>query len=81
MKITTATGKEFESGYFVKGEEPDHIYFDINGVNPKTVNDVFCDPEETQRIEYNDNIYEGYTRFGTIQVFYDSVRVRLDKRG
>lgn len=81
MKVITATGKEFESGYFVKSEDPDCIYFDINGEKPKTVNDVFCDPEETQRIEVNEDIYEGYTRFGTIQVFYDAVRVRLDKRG
>lgn len=79
MKITTATGKEFESGYFVKTDDPDSLYFDIDGESPKTVNDVFCDPEETQRIDYAGTVYEGYTRFGNIQVFLESVRVRLDK--
>ena len=79
MKIKTATGKEFNSGYFVKNEEFDYLSFDIDGEDPKTVNDVFCDPEETARIENEGNVYENYTRFGNIQVFYGSVRVRLDR--
>ena len=77
--ITTATGKVFNSGYFTKTEDPDCLYFDINGEDPKTVNDVFADPEETTTLEYNEQTYEGYTKFGNIQVFYDAVRVRLDK--
>lgn len=81
MKIKTATGKEYDSGYFVKSEDPDAIYFDIDGVHPKEVNDVFCDPEETFRIECNDEVYEGYTKFGNIEIRYESVRVRLGKRG
>ena len=81
MIVKTASGKEFESGYFVKSEEYDYLDFDVKDVNPKTVNDVFCDPEETNRIECSGQVYEGYTRFGTIQVFYDSVRVKLRRHG
>lgn len=81
MVVKTATGKEFESGYFVESADSNYITFDVDGEEPKTVNDIFCDPEETQRIEYNGNVYEGYTRFGNIQVFYGAVRVRLDKHG
>ena len=34
-----------------------------------------------KEIEDAGEIYEGYTRFGNIQVFLESVRVRLDKIG
>lgn len=81
VTLRTATGKEYQSGYFVESVENRYISFEVSNVNPREVNDVFCDPEETSRIEYNDNTYEGYTKFGNIQVFYDSVRVRLDKHG
>ena len=81
MKLKTATGKEFDTGYFVKSEDPDALYFDIDDVPPKEVNDVFCDPEETSRIEWNNEVFEGYTRFGNIEPRYGSVRVRLGKRG
>lgn len=79
VTLRTATGKEYQSGYFVESVEDRFISFDISNVDPREVNDVFCDPEETTRIEYNGNTFEGYTKFGNIQVFYDSVRVRLDK--
>lgn len=81
VTIRTATGKEYQTGYFVESIENGFISFDVSNVHPREVNDVFCDPEETSRIEYNGNTYEGYTKFGNIQVFYDSVRVRLDKHG
>lgn len=81
MILKTATGKEFNTGYFVKSEDPDALYFDIDGEHPKTVNDVFCDPEETSRIEWNGEVFEGYTKFGNIEIRYESVRVRLGKHG
>lgn len=81
VTLRTATGKEYQTGYFVESIENGFISFDVSNVPPREVNDVFCDPEETSRIEYNGNTYEGYTKFGNIQVFYDSVRVRLDKHG
>lgn len=81
VTLRTATGREYQSEYFVESVEDRFISFDISYIDPREVNDVFCDPEETSMIEYNGNTYEGYTKFGNIQVFYDSVRVRLDKNG
>jgi len=81
MELITATGKKVETDYFVAHEKPDFLTINVKKMEPNAVNDLFCDPEETCKIEYNGKIYTNYTRFGNISVGLDYVRVTLDKHG
>jgi len=75
--IKTATGKEVSVGYFIHSTERNMLTIGVKEKTPTEVNDLFCDPEETCRIEYADKVYEGYTYFQNIEIHLDSVRVRL----
>lgn len=59
--LVTATGKKFDSDYFVEHKPSKSVYFTVVGVSTETVRKVFGDPEETCRMEYNGKIYEDFT--------------------
>ena len=61
VDLVTATGKKFESDYFVEHKPSKSVYFTVLGVPIETVRTVFGDAEETCRLEYNGKIYEDFT--------------------
>ena len=81
MELITATGKKVKTDYFVAHENPDFLTINVQEMKPNDVNALFCDPEETCRIEYDGKIYINYTKFGNISGGLDYVRVTLDKHG
>lgn len=79
-KLKTLT-KEFEVDSFTQHTNPNCLYISITDSTPNEINDTFCDHLETQNIEYNGTVYEGYTHFGCIELMLNSVKVRLTKNG
>lgn len=79
MKLTTATGKEVETDSLTEHTNPDFLYINVVGMTPNEVNDLFCDPEETCKIEYNGKIFLNYTRFRNIELRLEAVGVTLGK--
>lgn len=79
-KLKTATGKEFDTGYFVERTESKALYVRISNERKETVETVFSDPSETQTLFYNGNVFEGYTILGYVIDEGDAIKLRL-KRG
>ena len=79
MNVTTATGKEFPSDYFVEHSPSKSIYFRVKDTDLETAGRVFSDPEETVCIEYGSNRYEGFTNLDFISDEGDAIKVRLIK--
>lgn len=81
VKITTATGKQFDTDYCVEHEPSNSLYLTILGEEIETVQTVFSDPVETARLEYVTNVYEGFTTLASIKQQTDSIKMRLCQDG
>lgn len=80
VELVTATGKKFESDYFVEHKPSKSIYFTVVGVSEETVRKVFNDPEETHRMEYNGKIYEDFTSLEDISEVDENIwEMRMTK--
>lgn len=78
--LKTATGKEFDSDYFVQHEPSNSLYFAVN-TTFETAETVFSNPEETAKLEYVGRVYEGFTTLARIEQKTDSIKMRLIKDG
>ena len=65
-KIKTATGKEYDSDYFVEHAPSKSLYFRVLCASGEEVRKVFADSEETQVLEYNGKKYEGFTKLKNV---------------
>lgn len=61
-KIKTATGKEYDSDYLSEHKPSKSLYFRVVCDSEEEVKTVFGNPAETQTIEHNNRIYEGFTK-------------------
>lgn len=77
-KITTATGKEFDTGYVAENYEIKALYIRISNEPKETVEFVFSDPIETGTLHYNGRTFEGYTGFKYAIDEGDAIKVRLN---
>lgn len=80
-KITTATGKEFDTGYVAENKETGTLYIRIRNAEMSYLESVFSDPNETRELLYNETTLTGYTIFKEVLDEGDSIRVRLKSRG
>lgn len=76
--ITTATGKEFDTGYVAENYEIKALYIRISNAEKETVESVFSDPDETRTLHYNGKTFEGYTSFKYAIDEGDAIKVRLN---
>lgn len=81
MKITTNTGKEFEVECVVTHTDPDICYIILSETDIITAVSVFSDSNETAVLRYGDKIYEGYTKFASVDNMGNALKVRLKKDG
>lgn len=77
MNVITATGKEFESDYFVEHKPSKSVYFRIMDTDIETAKAVFEDEGETAVIKYGEQRYEGFTTLDFISDEGDAIKVRL----
>ena len=77
MNVTTATGKEFPSDYFVEHKPSHSVYFRVQDVDLETAESVFSDPDETYEIWYGETQFVGYTDLDFIYDEGDGIKVRL----
>lgn len=66
VDLVTATGKRFDSDYFVEHRPSKSVYFSVIGVSEEIVRTIFTDPEETCRMEYNGKTYDDFTNLEEI---------------
>ena len=76
-KITTATGKEFDTGFVSEYSPNRTLYVSISNADNETVEHIFSDPNETRILHYNGKTFEGYTDLEYIIDEGDSFMVRL----
>ena len=79
MNVTTATGKEFPSDYFVEHKTSKSIYFRVQDTDFTTAESVFSNPEETEIIRYGETPFVGFTDLDFISDEGDGIKVRLIK--
>lgn len=78
VDLVTATGKRFDSDYFVEHRPSKSVYFSVVGVSGETVRTVFRDAEETRRLEYSGRVYEGFTDLKEIEEIDEGIwKMRL----
>ena len=76
-KLKTATGKEFDTGYFAERTESKALYIRISNELKERVESVFSDATETQTLYYNGDVFEGYTTLGYVIDEGDAIKLRL----
>ena len=76
-KVTTATGKEFDTDYLVTIPRPQMLFVRIIGEPIDGVREVFQNPEETATLTYAGREYEGYTVLDSVVDEGDAVKVVL----
>lgn len=76
-KVTTATGKEYDSDYLVTIPKPSMLFVRIIDDDPNAVREVFQNPEETATLTYAGRDYEGYTILDSITDEGDALKVVL----
>ena len=76
--VTTATGKEFPSDYFVTIPRPEMCFFRVF-TDIETAITVFGNAEETERLFYNQSLYTGYTHLESATQENDAVKVVMKK--
>ena len=83
-EIITATGRHLYTDYLVTIKNPPVMFLrilkDENGFDEEALEQIFKNPEETERITYAGRVYEGYTEFSAIYDESDARKVVL-KRG
>ena len=80
-KLTTATGREFQTDYLVTIARPAMMFVRILGSDAATVTEVFHNPEETARLTYAGVEYDGFTKFVSVTDEGDALKVGLEKIG
>ena len=65
-KIKTATGKEYDSDFFVEHIPSKSLYLRVICSSEEEVRNVFGDSTETQTLEYNGKNYEGFTKLKNV---------------
>lgn len=79
MAFKTATGKEFQTDYFVPHEPSKSLYIRIIDSDINTVREIFTEPEETSLLTYNEREFTGYTQMMGIEQESEALKVRLKK--
>lgn len=77
MNVITATGKEFPSDYFVEHQPSYSLYFRVQETSLETAQSVFSNPEETSRISYGKDCFEGFTNLDFVRDEGNGIKVRL----
>ena len=77
--IVTATGKVFESDYFVVLEERSLMFLRVLNTDEKTVRDIFGNSSETSCIRSGNRIAYGYINLRTIIKEGEAFKVVLSK--
>ena len=77
--LTTATGKTFESDYFVPMQDPPVLFVRILNQPEGVVRAVFSDKAETSCLTCASRIAFGYTNFQSIFQEGDAFKVMLSK--
>lgn len=77
MNVITAKGKEFLSDYFVEHQPSRSIYFRVQETSLETARLVFSDPEETARIRYGKDCFDGFTILDFAMDEGNGIKVRL----
>lgn len=78
-KVITATGKEYDSDYFVTLSHPQQAYFRILNTPIDVVAKVFSDPSETTELYCGDYYIKGYTKLVVIIPENTGIRVAVAK--
>lgn len=76
-EITTATGKTFQSDYFVAHKPSKSLYFRIVGAEREEIVNVFSNAEETAVLTYKGKEYVGYTKLAEISDEEEAWKVRM----
>lgn len=77
--LTTATGKTFESDYFVPMQDPPILFARILNQPEGVVRAVFSDKTETSCLACSGRVAFGYTNFKSILDEGDAFKVTLTK--
>lgn len=77
--IVTATGKAFESDYFVPMQDPPILFLRILKQPENVVNAVFSDKKETSCLTCANRVAFGYTNLQSIFQEGDALKVTLSK--
>ena len=78
-KVKTATGKEFDSDYFVALQDPPMMFVRVLNQDERTLQEVFSDPNETSCLSSGDRVAFGYTTLHSIFNEGDAFKVTLLK--
>lgn len=78
-KVITATGKEFDSDYFVILSYPQQAYFRILNTPIDIVAKVFSDPDETAELRCGDYYIKSYTKLVVIIPENNAIKVAVAK--
>ena len=79
MTVITATGKTFQSDYFVPMQEPPVLFVRILNQTENTVRAVFSDKAETSCLICDGRVAFGYTNFQSISQEVEAYKVVLQK--
>ena len=79
MTVITATGKTFQSDYFVPMQEPPVLFVRILNQTENTVRAVFSDKAETSCLICDGRVTFGYTNFQSILQEGEAYKVVLQK--
>ena len=77
--VITATGKTFESDYFVPMQDPPVLFVRILNQEENTVRTVFSNKAETSCLTCGGRVAFGYTNFQSIFKEGDAFKVMLSK--
>lgn len=77
--LTTASGKQFECGYFIQINNPDRLYIRISNSPIGEVATVFYDPNETEKLLFGELVVYGFTRLLSLVPEDGIIRVTLTK--
>ena len=78
-RLITATGKTFESDYFVPMQDPPILFVRILNQTENTVRTVFSDAAETSCLICGGRTAFGYTNFQSISKEGEAFKVVLKK--
>ena len=77
--VITATGKAFESDYFVAMQDPSVLFVRILNQSENTLRTVFSDKAETSCLTCDGKVAFGYTNFQSIFKEGEAFKVVLTK--
>lgn len=75
--LKTATGKQFQSDYIAKINNPPRLYVRVIGSDYGTVGAVFSDPRETMTIFHGEYVVTGHTRLVSLSTEEGAIKVAL----